>query len=218
MPKSPALVATLAATDLAAACAELAERDATLGRLIARVGPFGLEPRYRAEPYDGLFRAIVYQQLSGKAAGTILGRVLALFGDGRVPPPRHLLAMPEERLRGAGLSRNKTRALRDLAERTLDGTVPAGAAARRTGDEELIARLSTVKGVGRWTAEMLLIAMGRPDILPVADLGVRKGYGLTFRSRDLPPAERILRRGERWRPYRTIVSWYLWRAVDTPAG
>ncbi len=213
MPAAP-LVPTLDGADIPRVLDELARRDPALGRLIRRVGPFGLEPEYRVEPYRRLVRSIVYQQLSGRAAGTILRRVMALYGDGRVPRPEELLATPEARLRAAGLSRNKLLALRDLAARTLDGTVPSGTRARRMTDDALIEHLSAVRGVGRWTVEMLLIGMGRPDVLPVGDLGIRKGYAITVRRSGLPAPETIRRRGQRWRPWRTVASWYLWRAVD----
>lgn len=183
--------------------------------MIDRVGPFLTDWRFTGTPYEALFRSIVYQQLSGKAAGTILGRVLALFGDGRYPGPARVLAMPEERMRAAGLSRNKTAAIRDLAARTLDGTVPDRRTASRMSDEALIEHLSAVRGVGRWTAEMLLMfCLGRPDVLPVSDLGIRKGFQLTFGMKRLPAPVTMLRRGARWAPYRTVASWYLWRCLE----
>jgi DNA-3-methyladenine glycosylase II len=215
------MIATLRSHDSVAVVTALGVADPALGRLIGRVGPLGLSPRYGESPYNGLFRAIVYQQLSGKAAATILSRVLAIHGDGGPPGPAALLATPDEALRGAGLSRNKLLALRDLAAKTLDGTVPSVAGARRMSDDRLIERLVAVRGVGRWTAEMLLIfGLGRTDVLPAADLGIRKGYALAFRRGVLPDPDAILRRGKRWRPWRTVASWYLWRAVDTltPGG
>ena len=188
-----------------------------LGALIARVGAFGLEPGPTQSLFAALARAIVYQQLSGAAAATILGRVKALFAPRRFPTPRDLLAMPEERLRAAGLSTAKTAALRDLAERTLDGTVPSMALVRRMGDEEIIERLIQVRGIGRWTVEMLLMfRLGRADVLPVSDLGVRKGFARTFGKRGLPPPTVIQRRAERWRPYRCVACWYIWRALELP--
>jgi 3-methyladenine DNA glycosylase/8-oxoguanine DNA glycosylase len=188
--------------------------------LIDQAGPFTLAPEPTASPFHALMRAIVYQQLSGKAAATILGRVLALMPRGRGRPrPEDLLAIPDEPLRAAGLSRNKLLALRDLAARAADGTVPGLAALRRLGDEEIVARLTAVRGIGVWTVEMLLLfRLGRGDVLPVADLGVRKGYQLTYRTRELPTAKRLLATGESWRPYRSVASWYLWRAVDLAAA
>ena len=206
---------TLATLDLDAALASLGAADPDLGRIIRTVGPFALQHRPTVTPFRELLRAIVYQQLSGKAAATIFSRVLAIYGRGRYPTPGELLQTPVERLRAAGVSRAKSLAMRDLAARTLDGTVPGVAAARRLDDEALVERLVAVRGVGRWTAEMLLIGgMGRPDVLPALDLGIQKGFQITYRTRRLPSPERILRHGRRWRPFRTIASWYMWRAVD----
>ena len=210
-----ASIATLKSLDLTRVTAELQAADPVLGRMIARVGVFRPDWTLSASPYEGLFRSIVYQQLSGKAASTILGRVLALFGNGTFPSPERLLAMPEEALRRAGLSRNKAAAIRDLAARTQDGTVPDRTQARRTPDEALIERLTAVRGVGRWTAEMLLMfGLGRPDVLPTSDLGIRKGFQRVYAMRRLPAEVTILRQGARWAPYRTVACWYLWRAVE----
>jgi 3-methyladenine DNA glycosylase/8-oxoguanine DNA glycosylase len=197
------------------ACRHLAEADPTLGALIARVGPYRLRPRPTQSLFAAVARAIVYQQLSGPAAATILGRVKAIYAPKRFPTPRDILATPPERLRAAGLSTAKTAALRDLAERTLDGTVPSMRRVRAMGDEEVVERLIQVRGVGRWTAEMLLIfRLGRGDVLPVSDLGIRKGFMLTFAGRSLPAAITIERRAQRWRPYRSVACWYLWRALE----
>jgi 3-methyladenine DNA glycosylase/8-oxoguanine DNA glycosylase len=179
------------------------------------VGPYRLRPQPTHSLFTALLRSIVYQQLSGKAAATILGRVNRLFAPRRFPTPGELLRIAPERLREAGLSAGKTAAVRDLAARTLDGTVPPLARIRRMEDEEIIERLTIVRGIGRWTAEMLLMfRLGRPDVLPVTDLGIRKGFQLTFRSRKLPEPPVIIRRGERWRPYRSVASWYLYRALE----
>jgi 3-methyladenine DNA glycosylase/8-oxoguanine DNA glycosylase len=197
------------------ACRHLAEADPTLGALIARVGPYRLRPPPTQSLFAAVARAIVYQQLSGTAAATILGRVKAIYGPKRFPTPRDILATPPERLRAAGLSTAKTAALRDLAERSLDGTVPSMRRVREMGDEEVIERLIQVRGVGRWTAEMLLMfRLGRGDVLPVSDLGIRKGFMLTFAGRTLPAAITIERRAKRWRPYRSVACWYLWRALE----
>jgi len=197
------------------ACFHLTGADPVLGALIARVGEFGLRPVPTQSLFAALARAIVYQQLSGAAASTILGRVTALFAPRRFPTPDDLLGMPEARLRAAGLSAAKTAALRDLAQRTLDGTVPSMALVRRLSDEEIVERLTQVRGVGRWTVEMLLMfRLGRPDVLPVGDLGVRKGFARTFRKRKLPEPAVIQRHAERWRPYRSVGSWYMWRALE----
>lgn len=198
------------------AMAALAAADPAMAALMQRAGPFTLEPETPLSPFQALLRSIVYQQLSGRAAATILGRVLALLPDDR-HGPEGLLALPEEALRGAGLSRAKTAAVRDLAERTLDGTVPTLDALHGLDDETIVERLTTVRGVGRWTVEMLLIfRLGRPDVLPATDLGVRKGFWLTYGGAALPAPRALLDHGERWRPYRSVASWYLWRAVDTP--
>lgn len=197
------------------ACRHLADADPMLGALIARVGPYLLRPRHTQSLFAAVARAIVYQQLSGGAAATILGRVKAIYAPKRFPTPRDILTTPPERLRAAGLSAAKTAALRDLAERSLDGTVPTMRRVRLMGDEEVITRLVQVRGVGRWTAEMLLMfRLGRGDVLPVSDLGIRKGFALTFGSRRLPAAITIERRAERWRPYRSVACWYLWRALE----
>ena len=198
-----------------AACRHLAEVDPALGGLIARVGEFTMRPEPAHSLFQVLLRSIVYQQLTGRAAATILGRVTRLFAPKRFPTPGDLLDIAPELLRGAGLSTAKTAALRDLAARALDGTVPTLSRVRRMHDEEIIERLTAVRGVGRWTVEMLLIfKLGRPDVLPVSDLGVRKGFALTFGSRKLPAPAIMHRRGKRWRPYRSVASWYLWRALE----
>lgn len=201
--------------DPAVAAAELARRDRRLGRLIGRVGPPTIVGGEPASLFAALARSIVYQQLSGKAAGTIHGRVLDLMPRRRMAPAA-LLALTEEQLRGAGLSRAKTAAVRDLAAKTLDGTVPTLARVRRMDDEEIVERLTQVRGIGRWTVEMLLIfRLGRPDVLPVSDLGVRKGFALIYRRDDLPTAAEITGHAERWRPWRSVASWYMWRAADS---
>jgi 3-methyladenine DNA glycosylase/8-oxoguanine DNA glycosylase len=197
------------------ACRHLSDADPLLGALIERVGPCLLRPRRTQSLFAAVARAIVYQQLSGSAAATILGRVQALYAPKRFPTPLDILATPPERLRAAGLSTAKTAALRDLAERSLDGTVPTMRRARLMEDEEVIERLVQVRGVGRWTAEMLLMfRLGRGDVLPVSDLGIRKGFALTFGNRRLPAAITIERRAQRWRPYRSVACWYLWRALE----
>jgi DNA-3-methyladenine glycosylase II len=209
--------------DWARACLDLGHADAKMARLIAAAGPFTLRLKSSHSPFEALLESIIYQQLHGKAAATILGRLLKIFGDLH-PAPEHLLAAPEDQLRTAGVSRGKILALRDLAAKTLDGTVPTLAKIRRMGDDEIVAHLTQVRGIGPWTVEMLLIfRLGRPDVLPVSDYGVRKGFALTYRripknkpfSNDLlPKPEEMLRRAEKWRPWRSVASWYLWRACD----
>jgi DNA-3-methyladenine glycosylase II len=201
--------------DLDAAHRHLA-RDPVLRRLIRRHGPCGLQCR-RWSPYEALTRAIAHQQLNGRAAQTILTRFVALFGNGHFPAPADVLAMRPARLRGAGFSRAKVRAIRDIARHALAGTVPTRRAAARIDDEQMIERLVAIHGVGRWTVEMLLIfTLGRLDVLPVDDFGVREGYrrarGTTVRP--TPKALRAL--GERWKPYRSVAAWYLWRAANEP--
>ena len=194
----------------------LSAADPALGRLIRRVGPCRLEPR-PAEPFRALSEAVVYQQLTGKAAATILGRVVALYAPRKYPTPQDLLKTPDSRLRGAGLSGGKARALKDLAAKTLDGTVPALRKLEAMGDGEIVERLTEVHGVGAWTVQMMLIfRMGRPDVLPTGDYGVRKGFARTFRGKALPTPAELEARGERWRPFRSAASWYLWRSLELP--
>ncbi len=208
--------------DPAEALTHLRARDAKLAALIDRVGPFGLKLDASPSPFESLLESILYQQLHGKAAATIHGRVREIYaGD---PTPRALIDTPEEVLRTAGVSRNKIRALKDLAARTLDGTVPAHTAISKMSDADIVERLTEVRGIGSWTVEMLLIfRLGRPDVLPATDYGVRKGYALTFQrlpksrpieASDLPKPDVVFKRGVRWAPYRSVASWYLWRACD----
>ncbi len=211
--------------DAALACRELALSDAKLGSLIEQVGPFLLRLKSSHSPFEALLESIIYQQLHGKAAATILRRLIAVFGDLH-PQPQQLLAIADEPLRAAGVSRNKILALRDLAQKTVDGTVPSLARIRRMTDAEILERLTQVRGIGTWTVEMLLIfRLGRPDIFPVTDYGVRKGFLLTFgkaasgkpiTAAMLPGAEQMLRRANRWKPWRSVASWYLWRACELP--
>lgn len=197
------------------ACDHLRAAESRLDELIGRAGSFTLRPVPTQSLFAALARSIVYQQLSGRAAETILGRVVALYHPKRFPGPSDILETPPERLRAAGLSNAKTAAIRDLAARTIDGTVPSIALARRMDDDALIERLTTVRGIGRWTVEMLLMfRLGRPDVLPLGDLGVRKGFARTFRTRSLPTPEAMRKRAEKWRPYRSVASWYLWRALE----
>lgn len=201
--------------DPALACRHLCEVDPRLGALIQRAGPFTMRPPPTQSLFAALTEAIVYQQLSGRAAATILSRMLALYRPRRFPRPIDILDTPPERLRFAGLSTAKALAVRDLAARTVDGTVPTMQRVRRMSDEEIIERLTTVRGIGRWTVEMLLLfRLGRPDVLPVGDLGVRKGFARTFGGRVMKDPMVLSRRAERWRPYRSVASWYLWRALD----
>jgi DNA-3-methyladenine glycosylase II len=218
--------------DSAAALTQLSAADPKLGRLIERSGPFTLRLATSQSPFEALVESIIYQQLHGKAAATIHQRMLDSFHDicgiGVHPSAQDLLDCPNEQLRSAGLSRNKMLALRDLAAKTLDGTVPSLASIRRMSDEDIIEHLTQVRGIGRWTVEMLLMfRLGRPDVLPVSDYGVRKGFALTFlglkptkkvEPSDLPDAETMRRRAKKWVPWRSVASWYMWRACDLANG
>jgi 3-methyladenine DNA glycosylase/8-oxoguanine DNA glycosylase len=190
-------------------------KDARLAKLIERVGPLRLRLADLQSLFEALSESIVYQQLSGYAAAAIFARFVALFRPRKFPRPGDLLAMPDERLRAAGLSRGKIAALRDLATKTIDGTVPQMRELRKLSDDEVVERLSAVRGIGRWTAEMLLIfRLGRPDVLPATDYGVRKGFARVYRRKELPTPKELLAAGEKWRPYRTVASWYFWRALE----
>ena len=184
-------------------------------RLIREIGPCTLKPRTGRSPFESLARAIAYQQLHDKAAVSILKRFVALFPGRRFPKPDEILAMDPQSIRAAGFSRPKIMALCDLATKALDGTVPMSRVIRTLDDEAIVERLIQVHGVGRWTVDMLLIFhLGRPDVLPVGDFGVRNGFRIAYGRRTAPTPKALLRYGERWKPYRTIASWYLWRAVD----
>ncbi len=192
--------------------------DRRMAQLIERVGPCTLKLRHEHSIFYSLLRSIVYQQLAGTAAAAILGRVDELF-PGALATPEQIAAESEEHLRSAGLSRNKVLAVKDLAAKTLDGTVPQGSAIDQMSDEEIIERISQVRGIGRWTVEMLLIfRLGRTDVLPVDDFAVRKGFQRTYRLPNVPTKQQMLKKGEKWRPWRSIASWYLWRAAgEKPA-
>jgi DNA-3-methyladenine glycosylase II len=187
-----------------------------MAELIARSRRYNITPAVTIRPFDALAESIAYQQLSGKAAATIFGRVRALYPKRKWLDPEQLLATPDETLRAAGLSRAKTAALKDLAAKTIDGTVPAGRTLIRMSDDEIVARLTAVRGIGRWTVEMLLLFdLGRPDVWPIDDYGVRKGFAKTFGRRKLPTPKQLMKFGEKWRPYRSVAAWYFWRALDT---
>ncbi|MFV1981756.1 MAG: DNA-3-methyladenine glycosylase [Rhodothermia bacterium] len=189
--------------------------DPTMGGLIHRAGPYEIEIRGIHDPFQTLMRSITFQQLSGKAANTIYGRVVDLFeGDGP-PSPEQVLEMDYDKLRGAGLSNAKTLAIQDLAAKTIDGTVPTLEAMLEMDDGAIVDRLVEVRGIGRWTVEMLLIfRLGRADVFPIHDLGVRKGYTRVYGLDGLITPKQLEEAGKPWRPYRSVASWYLWRAVD----
>lgn len=202
-----------------AAVAHLCRADKTLAKLIRKVGPCRLVPQTRREPFQALVRSVTFQQLNGKAAETILGRVLALYPGKKFPTPEDLLATPDEKLRAAGLSRNKTLAVKDIAAQTLAGVVPDSRAIKKLANEKILERLTSVRGVGPWTVEMLLMfTLGREDVFPVTDFGVRKGFALTYGWKELPSPKELLAHGEKWRPHRSTAAWYLWRAVDLANG
>jgi len=202
--------------DPAAAVEQLRQADKTLARLIGKVGPLRMEIKHTASLFAALAEAIVYQQLSGKAAATIYGRVCSLFPKSAGgPTPRDILRAADDKLRGAGLSGSKLLSLRDLARRAEAGEIPALAELEQMKDEEIVERLTAVRGIGKWTVEMLLMfRLGRPDVLPVDDYGVRKGFAIAFKKPELPSRQEVEKRGDRWRPYRTVASWYLWRANE----
>jgi DNA-3-methyladenine glycosylase II len=193
----------------------LSRVDPVMRRLIQTIGPFALKPQIRCSPFESLTRAIAYQQLHDKAAESILKRFMALFPGRRFPRPEELLAVNTRAIRRSGFSRAKVQALRDLAAKALDGTVPTSRVIRKLDDDAIVERLIEVRGIGRWTVEMLLIFhLGRPDVLPVDDFGVRNGFRIAYGRRTLPTSNEVLRYGERWKPHRTAAAWYLWRAVD----
>ena len=189
--------------------------DPVMAQLIRRAGPYAVKPVRGAGAYEALVEAVAHQQLTGKAARTILGRFYALYGIDCCPEASRLVGTPDEALRGCGFSRAKTASLKDIAARSLDGTIPPRRSLARMKDEAIVERLVEARGVGRWTVEMVLMfTLGRPDVLPVADYGVRLGYTIAYGKRTLPKPRALAKFGERWAPYRTTASWYLWRAVD----
>ena len=190
-------------------------RDPVMAGLIAAVGPLRLGIIPERTPFEALARAIAHQQLHGVAAQRILARFIALEPGAAFPSPERVLAMPDARLRGAGFSYAKVAALNDLARQCLSGLVPDGSALADLSDAEIIERLTMVRGIGRWTVEMLLIfQLRRPDVLPVDDFGVRNGFRLAYRLRGMPTPGGLAKFGERWGPHRSAAAWYLWRAVE----
>jgi methylated-DNA-[protein]-cysteine S-methyltransferase len=201
--------------DAAKATRLLRRADPPLAKLMRRVGPLRLRLKQPRSTFAALSEAIVYQQLTGKAAATIYARLLATFPRRRQLQPSDVADCDADRLRAAGLSRAKTAALQDLARKAVSGELPSLTRLRRMDDDAIVAALTNVRGVGRWTAEMLLMfQLGRPDVLPVGDLGIRKGFAKTYDLADLPEPSALLDHGERWRPYRSVASWYLWRALE----
>ncbi len=191
----------------------LKKSDPILGRWISRIGAFTLKPERRQNSFEALAESILYQQISGKAAASIFAKVKPIL------TPEGILRAPASALRKAGVSRPKRLALKDLASKTAAGLVPTVAQMRRLEDEAIIERLTSVRGIGRWTAQMLLMfRLGRPDVLPATDYGIRKGFERVYRTRELPAPREIEARGERWRPFRSIASWYLWRSLELSRG
>ena len=197
----------------------LMRRDPVMRALITRIGPCRLAGSLHADPFESLVQAIVWQQLSWKAALTIYRRFQAIFDGGCCPAPRELVDAPDAPLRAAGLSRPKIRYLKDLAAKALDGSLPL-ATLEKMEDDAVIEALTRVTGIGRWSAEMFLIfKLHRPDVLPVDDLAIQKAIQRAYGLRKLPSAKRMLKLGEPWRPYRSVASWYLWESLDkTPGG
>jgi 3-methyladenine DNA glycosylase/8-oxoguanine DNA glycosylase len=194
--------------------------DPALGEVMARIGPFAMELKSSRSLFGALAEAIVYQQLSNKAAATIYGRVEALFPRAKNGfTPRHILAATSDSLRGCGLSRAKVLAVQDLARRVHVGELPTLDEAQALDDDSLIERLVAVRGIGRWSAEMfLMFRLGRPDVLPIDDYSLRKAYAKAFGKRKLPTPQALARHGETWKPYRTVASWYLWRTLELLTG
>ena len=193
----------------------LAASDPRMGALIARSKRYDVKAGGLVRPFDALAESIAYQQLSGKAAATIWGRVRALYPGKKYLDPKAVLKTPDRKLRGAGLSRSKVAALKDLAAKTIDGTVPTVRALAKMSDEEIIERLIQVRGIGRWTVEMLLLFdLARPDVWPIHDYGVQKGFAKTFGKRKLPTPKQLLKHGKKFAPHRSVAAWYFWRALD----
>ena len=189
--------------------------DPVMAQLIRRAGPYVPKPERGVGAYEALVQAVAHQQLTARAAATILGRFYALYGGAACPDPARLVETPDTELRGCGFSRAKSAALKDIAAKALDGTIPPRRALARMKDAAIIARLIEARGVGRWTVEMfLMFTLARPDVLPVDDYGIRNGFRIAYAKRKLPEPKALARYGERWAPYRTTASWYLWRAVD----
>jgi DNA-3-methyladenine glycosylase II len=201
--------------DLAAAMSHLSAKDERLAELILATAKFQTDLDAAQSPYEALMESIAYQSISGKAAATIFGRVKALGSNGRAPTPEQMLKLRKPQLRKAGLSGAKILAMKDLAAKTIAGVVPTREEAHKLSDDELVERLVSVRGIGAWTVEMFLIFnLGRPDVLPIHDLGVKKGWSVTYGKKHMPKPKELLAFGERWRPYRTIASWYMWRSFE----
>ena len=201
--------------DLAAAVAHLSNCDPCIARLVQEAVAFDPNIDHTQSPYEALLESIAYQSISGKAAATIFARIKALGANGGPPTPEEMLKLKTQALRKAGLSGAKILAMKDLAQKTIDGIVPTHEEALKLSDDELVERLISVRGIGAWTVEMFLIfRLGRPDVLPIHDLGVQKGWSVAYGKKHKPRPKELLAFGERWRPYRTVASWYMWRAFE----
>jgi 3-methyladenine DNA glycosylase/8-oxoguanine DNA glycosylase len=201
--------------DLATAVAHLCACDPCIARLVQEAVPFDPNIDHTQSPYESLMESIAYQSISGKAATTIFARVKSLSATGKIPTPQEMLKLKTPALREAGLSGAKILAMKDLAQKTIDGIIPTHEEAQKLSDDELVERLVSVRGIGAWTVEMFLIfRLGRPDVLPIHDLGVKKGWSVAYNKKHMPRPKELLAFGERWRPYRTVASWYLWRAFE----
>jgi DNA-3-methyladenine glycosylase II len=197
------------------AIAHISSADRRLARLIEKSIEFRLEIEAAQSPYEALLEAITHQSISGKAAATIFARIKAFGANGRCPTPEEILRARKAALRKAGLSGAKVAAVKDLARKAIEGIVPTLEEAQKMSDQELVDRLISVRGVGAWTVEMFLIfRLGRPDVLPIHDYGVQKGFALTYGKKEIPKPRELAQFGERWRPYRTVAAWYMWRAVQ----
>jgi DNA-3-methyladenine glycosylase II len=198
-----------------AAHRHLAKSDPVMRRLIREHGPCDLVPEKRRPPFQSLVLAVAHQQLNGTAANTILTRFKKLFPGRKFPHPEDLAKVTDAQIRACGFSFAKIKSIRDIAEKTLSGVVPSSRRIVKLSDDEIVARLTEVCGVGRWTVEMLLIfQLGRPDVLPAGDFGVRTGFRIAYKKRGLPDPKELLAFGEKWRPHRTTAAWFLWCAAD----
>lgn len=198
-----------------AAHKHLSAVDPVMRRLIREHGQCGLTPEKRRPPFQSLVMAVAHQQLNGTAANTILTRFKKLFPGRKFPRPEDLTDVSDAQIRAAGFSFSKIRAIRDITAKALDGTIPSARQIAKLSDEEIIERLTAARGVGRWTVEMLLIfQLGRPDVLPVGDFGVRSGFRVAYKKREMPKPKALLKFGQKWRPHATTAAWYLWCAAD----
>ena len=199
----------------AAAIKHLSAADPVMKKLIAEIGACQLEPETKRSPFQSLVQAVAHQQLNGTAANTILSRFIKLFPKKKFPKPENLANVTDAQIRTCGFSFAKIKAIRDIAAKTLDGMIPSSRKIQAMSDEEIITRLTEARGVGRWTVEMLLIfQLGREDVLPVDDFGVRNGFRIAYKKRKMPKPKALLKFGRKWRPHGTTAAWYLWRAAD----